>query len=69
MYKLVVMSKKANDGEFWADKFMDLANISLAVLVFSQFEPKGIHWNVIFLGSIIYLSLVGLSFFLKGLKQ
>lgn len=49
------------DGEFWADKLMDLANLELIILVFSQLTTSRIYLNGIFLGVIIYVVLTVVS--------
>lgn len=53
--------KVAYEGEFWADKLMDLANLSIAVLVFNQFASQKIQWHVLGAGVIIYLLLAFVS--------
>ncbi len=45
-------------GEFWADKLMDLANLSSTVLVFSQLIGPTISWEVVALGVLVYDSIV-----------
>ena len=50
-----------DDGEFWADKLMDLANLELIILVFSQLTTPKVYLNGIFLGIIIYGALTVVS--------
>ena len=44
-----------------ADKLMDSANIFLATLVVGQFVEKTIHWLIILVGALFYISLVILT--------
>ncbi len=45
-------------GEFWADKLMDLANLSSTVLVFSQLVGPTMSWEIVVLGVLVYASIV-----------
>lgn len=52
--------------ELLADKLMDLANISIAALVFGQFlSPVGLSWPLIGLGLMFYLVLSVISMHLR----
>ena len=56
------------DGEFWADKLMDLANLEIIVLVFSQVSTPRVYLNGILLGIIIYGVLIVVSIKLRRRK-
>jgi hypothetical protein len=48
--------------KLWADKLMDLANLSVAALVFGQFlSPIGLNWLLFGLGLFIYIVLCIIS--------
>ena len=47
--------KQLSDGEFLADKLMDLANLAVVVMVFGQFVAEQKHWDVLFFGAVLYL--------------
>lgn len=49
------------EGEFWADKLMDLANLSAVVFIFGQFVTEKIHWNVVIGGVILYILMMVIS--------
>lgn len=50
----MVRVKRNAEGEFWADKFMDLANLEVVVLVFSQFVASQISWKGMGGGILIF---------------
>lgn len=52
------MKKRTREGEFWADKLMDLANFSATVLIFGQFVESKFSWKTLTIGAIIYLGLL-----------
>ncbi len=56
---------KISDGEFWADKLMDLANLSAIVLIFSQLVSINIYWISLIIGIIFYLLIVLTSYKLR----
>lgn len=49
------------DGEFWADKLMDLANLEIIILVFGQFVGPKIYLHIVTLGVALYILLVIIS--------
>jgi len=53
------------ERKFWADKFMDLANLGFVTLVLSQGIVEKINWQAIILGVILYITLAILSRFLQ----
>lgn len=50
-----------SDGEFWADKLMDLANLEIIVLVFGQFVGLKRYWPAALFGIILYILLIVIS--------
>ncbi len=53
--------------KLWADKFMDLANVSIAALVFGQFlSATGFNWPLFGLGLVVYVVLLVISTSLGG---
>ncbi len=54
------------DGNFWAHKFMDLANLELITLVFGQINAPKIHLQGVFVGITLYLLLVVMSLLLNN---
>ena len=59
------MRKRQEDGEFWADKIMDLANLTGAVLIFGQFATSQIHWSGIGIGLVVYGTAVIIATLLR----
>lgn len=58
----MVMELNDEQRTLWADKLMDLANLSVAALVFgSLLSPGGLRWSVVVLGLGIYLILAVLA--------
>lgn len=57
--------KKQTEGEFWADKLMDLANLSTVVLVFGQLVTPKIEWTVLGVGVVFYILLTIFSKYLR----
>lgn len=51
----------SKEGKFWADKLMDLANLSAAVLIFGQLTARQIYWQGVILGLLIYIVIMLLS--------
>lgn len=47
-----------NNGEFWADKIMDLANLAGAVLIFGQLVAAKLNLVGLISGVIIYVGAV-----------
>jgi len=58
-------NREIRKGEFWADKLMDLANLSVVVLVFGQFVTNKITWPAVLMGIGLYILAVVLSLFLR----
>ncbi len=59
------MLSSVKRGEFWADKMMDLANLSVVVLVFGQFDKKEYNLIVLLFGIILYVLLFLVSYLLR----
>ena len=57
--------ERMSEGEFWADKLMDLANLSAAVLIFGQLVSSKIYWGSIILGVLLYFVFVIISNILR----
>ena len=58
-----------NNGQFFADKLMDLANLGFAALVFGQFLGGNIRWEIVVAGFAFFYFCIMLSFFFrKGVK-
>jgi hypothetical protein len=55
-------------GEFFADKIMDLANLVAAALVFGPFVAGEIHWLGIALGVSFFCFATMLSYVLRRKK-
>lgn len=49
------MTSRKYEGDFWADKLMDLANLQIVVTVFGQFTTAKISLPVIIAGVIMYI--------------
>lgn len=60
------MKNSISEGDFWADKLMDLANYAIAGLVFSQFITHEISWYVIVSGILLYIGLALISKHFRG---
>jgi hypothetical protein len=54
-------NKQLSEGEFWADKLMDLANLSAVVLIFGQLVTPTIRWDTLGLGAVLYIVIVILA--------
>lgn len=54
-------NKSGSDGEFWADKLMDLANLAIVVLVLGQLVAPKIYWIGIGIGILLYGLLIIIS--------
>jgi hypothetical protein len=50
-----------DEGEFWADKLMDLANLSAVVLVFGQLVTSTINWLTFGGGIVFYVVILIIS--------
>lgn len=57
--------KSLTDGEFWADKLMDLANLTVVLLVFGQFVGSKIYWSAVGLGLFIYIFITIIAYKLR----
>ncbi len=57
-----MISQRLTEGEFWADKLMDLANLAVVILVFGQLVAPKIYFHSIALGVIIYIIFSIISF-------
>jgi len=55
----------SSEGYFWADKLMDLANLSVVVLVFGQFVTAKIEWLAVAIGICLYIAVGGIAFILR----
>lgn len=60
------MARRQQDGEFWADKLMDLANFEIIALVFSQLTTSNINWSVLGLGILLYIILSSIARYLRS---
>jgi len=56
---------RSTNGEFWADKLMDLANLSIVVLVFGQFVTAEINWLAVAIGFGLYLAVAMIALILR----
>lgn len=54
----MVKRRRLEEGEFWADKLMDLANLSAIVLVFGQFVSPKIDWQMAVFGVLLYVLFI-----------
>lgn len=54
-----------SNGEFFADKLMDLANMGTAALVFGQILGNQIQWAALLLGFSFLIFSAVVSFFLR----
>lgn len=54
-----------SEGEFWADKLMDLANLSAIVLIFGQFVSDKIYWESVIAGVILYGAIAIIAKYLR----
>ena len=57
--------QQLSEGEFWADKLMDLANLSVIVLVVSQLVVSSIRWGAFALGIAFYIFIAIISSVLR----
>ena len=56
--EIVKRGNRKSDGEFWADKLMDLANLSAVVLIFGQFVTDKTRWIVVIGGIMLYVLIL-----------
>jgi hypothetical protein len=56
-----MVQEGASEGDFLADKLMDLGNLSVVVMVFGQFVTAKIIWPVLAFGIMWYITLLLVS--------
>lgn len=56
------------NGEFYADKLMDLANLAAAALIFGQLVENRIVWWAVGIGFSFLITIGVISFFLRKEK-
>ena len=66
IYNLSKGLKKQSDGEFWADKIMNIATVAIAVLVFEQVQDPKIRFDLILFGLGAFSLLSAIAVYLKG---
>lgn len=65
LFDPMIKQSKLSDGKFWADKFMDLANLQFVVLVIGQFVSAQIQLQGFLIGFIMYIGIIIFSVHLR----
>lgn len=58
--------QQLSEGEFWADKLMDLANLQAVVLIFGQLATPVINWDIVGVGAALYMGICIIVKILRG---
>ena len=54
-----------SNGEFYADKLMDLANLAAAALIFGQLAEGHLRWFLFCIGTGLFLLCLVVSYWLR----